>query len=248
MRGYTKLTAAFWISQVREPVAFFFTVVFSPLLLLILGLIFSNDPQPQFGMRGFVDQMLPGMAVIAIVVVGIMLVPQNQLILRASGALTRLRITPLRARTFVAADLTVQFLLGLIGAVLTLLAGVLVFRVDRPARVGMVLLALALGLLAMLAIGYTLAALYPSLGAAMGIGNGLMILLMMTSGAFIPTAVMPDGVQAVMKFSPVHHIAQLVEAGWQGADWPWSSVAVLLGCCVVLGALGTWWFRWDQVG
>ncbi|RRD05142.1 ABC transporter permease [Arachnia propionica] len=246
MRTYRVLVGALAKSQLREPVALFFTLVLSPMLLLGLGAIFGNDPQPQFGMSGFVDQMLPGLTVIGVVVVGIMLVPTNQLILRTSGALNRFRITPLRSRTYVAADLTVQFCLGLIGALLTLLTGILVFRVPWPTNPLLVIAALVLGAVAMLAIGYTLAALYPSVAAATGIGNGVMILLMMTSGAFIPTAVMPDGVQAVMRFSPVHHIAQLVAASWQGVAWPWVSVGVLLGCTALFGAIGTRWFRWDQ--
>ncbi|MDO5066437.1 MAG: ABC transporter permease [Propionibacteriaceae bacterium] len=246
MRSYRALMTALVKSQVREPVALFFTLIFSPVLLLVLGAIFGNDPQPQFGMQGFVDQTLPGLIVIGIVVVGIMLVPTTQLILRSRGALTRLRVTPLKPGTFVAADLTVQFLLGMAGAVGTLLTGILVFRVDRPASLLLLILALMLGCAAMLAIGYTLAALYPSVGAATGIGNGLMILLMMTSGAFIPAAVLSDGAQAVMRFSPVHHIAQLVAASWQGKAWPMLSVGVLIGCCVVFGTLGTRLFRWDQ--
>ena len=246
MRGYRQLTTAFWKSQLREPIGFFFTLVFSPVLLLVLGLIFGNTPQPHFGMRGFVDQMLPGLTVISIVIVGIMLVPQNQLLLRSSGALTRLRITPLKPRTYVAADLTVQFCLGLIGALLTVVVGILVFRVDWPVHFVLVVAALALGLVAMLAIGYTLAALYPSVAAAAGIGNGLMIVLMMTSGAFIPTAALSDGVRTAMQFSPVRHIARLVEASWQGEPWPWLSVAVLVGCTVAFGILSTVLFRWDR--
>lgn len=247
MRGYPQLTLAMLRSQLREPVGFFFLLVFSPGLLLILGLMFGNDPQPDFGMRGFVDTMLPGLTVIAIVIVGVVLVPQTQLILRSTGALTRLRATPLRARTFVAADLSVNVVLGMVGALLTLLLGVLGFGVAWPAHPGRLVLALVLGLVALLALGYTLAALYPSVAAATGVGNALMILLMMTSGAFIPAAVLPEGVQSFMRFSPVHHFAELVRASWAGQPWPGLSVLVLVAMAVVLGTLGTALFRWDQV-
>lgn len=246
MRGYPGLVTALLKSNLREPVGFFFLIVFSPALLVVLGLVFGNGPSPEFGMRGFVDQMLPGMTVIAIMIVGIMVVPQQQLTLRATGALTRLRVTPLEPRTFVAADLTVYFLLGMVGALLTLLVGLLVFGVAWPASVVGVIGALVLGHLAMLAIGYTLAAIYPSVAAATGIGNGLMIVLMMTSGAMIPTTVMPAGVQAVMRFSPVYHVVELVRASWAGQAWPWVSVVVLVGILVVFGALATWLFRWDR--
>ncbi|MBD0860726.1 ABC transporter permease [Gordonia sp. zg691] len=246
MRGYGKLTTAFFKSQLREPVGFFFLLVFSPVLLLILGLIFGNEPAPEFGMRGFVDNMLPGIAVISILIVGVVSVPQNQLILRASGALTRLRVTPLRPRIYVAADLTVHFVLGIVGALLTLVVGIAVFGVDPPDHLAMVILALVLGLVAMLAIGYTLAAIYPSVGAATGVGNVLMIVLMLSSGAFFPADGLNDGIRTVMTFSPVYHLAELVRASWAGGPWPWVSVTVLLGVAVVFGVLSTVLFRWDK--
>lgn len=248
MRGYPQLASALLRSQLREPVGFFFLLVFSPVLLLVLGLMFGNDPQPDFGNRGFVDTMLPGLTVIAIVIVGVVLVPQTQLILRSTGALARLRATPLRPLTFVAADLSVNFVLGMVGALLTLLVGVLAFGVPWPAHPGRLALALMLGLVALLALGYTLAAVYPSVAAATGIGNALMIVLMLTSGAFVPTTVLPDGVQAAMRFSPVHHLAELARASWAGEPWPWPSALVLAGMAVVFGILGTALFRWDRVG
>lgn len=246
MRGYGTLTTAFFKSQLREPVGFFFLLVFSPVLLIVLGLIFGNDPAPEFGGRGFVDNMLPGIAVISILIVGVVTVPQNQLMLRASGALTRLRVTPLRPRTFVAADLTVHFVLGIVGALLTLVIGVALFGVDPPDQPAMVALALMLGLVAMLAVGYTLAAIYPSVGAATGVGNVLMIVLMLSSGAFFPADGLNDGVRTVMNFSPVYHLAELVRASWAGQPWPWVSAAVLLGVAAVFGVLSTVLFRWDK--
>lgn len=246
MRGYRQLTLAFLKSQLREPVGFFFLLIFSPAVLIILGLIFGNDPKPELGMHGFVDTMLPGITVISILIVGVVSVPQNQLIVRSSGALTRLRVTPLKPRTYVAADLTVNFVLGMTGALLTLLLGVLVFGVRWPASLAMVVLALALGLITMLAVGYTLAAIYPSVAAATGVGNVLMIVLMLTSGAFIPTAALSPGMRTVMSFSPVYHLAELVRASWSGDSWPWTALLVLLGLTAVCGVLGTLLFRWDR--
>lgn len=246
MRGYKELVLALVKSQLREPVGFFFLVIFPPGLLLVLGLIFGNDPSAEFGGRGFVDQMLPGLTVIALLIVGIMTVPQNLLMLRSTGALTRLRVTPLQPSTFVAADMTVNFVLGVVGSLLTLALGLLAFGVDGPDNLLLVLLALAFGHLAMMAIGYALAVMLPSVAAATGVGNGLLILLIMTSGAMIPTEAMPEGVQTVMRWSPVYHVVELVQASWNGQAWPWGSVVVLLAIMVVFGAIGIGWFRWDR--
>ncbi len=246
MRGLRPLTLAFIKSQLREPVGFFFIIIFSPLLLIIMGLIFGNDPAPEFGGHGFVDNMLPGLTILSILTVGVVIAPQNQLTLRASGALARLRATPLQAKTYVTADLIVNFLLGFIGALLTLGVGIVAFRVAVPKNVLLVICAYAIGLVAMLAVGAFLAVVYPSVAAATGIGNGLMITLIMTSGILIPTAVMPSGMQTIINFSPIHHIAELVRASWAGTSWPLSSLLVLIGVAIIFGGLGTWLFKWDK--
>jgi ABC-2 type transport system permease protein len=244
MRGYGALTTALFKSQVREPVGFFFAIVFSPAVLIILGLIFGNNPAPEFGGSGFVDRMAPGMTAITGAIIGVMMVPQSHLALRATGALTRLRVTPLRPSTFIASALTVQFVLGMLGTFLTIVAAIVVFGVELPASMVAVLAGLALGLAAMIALGYTLAAFYPSLAAANGLGNMLMILMMMTSGAFVPTAVLPDGVQTVMQFSPTYHVVQLVNAGWFQEPASVASIAVLAAMTVVLGFVGIKLFKW----
>ena len=246
MTAYSHLTQAFFKSQLREPIGFFFVIVFSPMLLLILGGIFGNDPQPQFGGRGFVDNMLPGVTIMSILMVGIALVPQNQLMLRSTGALSRLRVTPLKASTYVAADLTVNFVLGFVGAILTLVVGLVVFRVSMPQHLMLLIASLVFGLVTMLAIGYTLAAVYPSVAAANGISNGLLIILIMSSGVFFPTEGLSAGVRTAMACSPVHHITELVRAAWTGTSLPMVSVLVLIGFTVVFGLLSTVLFRWDK--
>jgi ABC-2 type transport system permease protein len=111
----------------------------------------------------------------------------------------------------------------------------------------LVLLACALGLGAFLALGYTLAAIYPSATAAIGIGNPLMILLMLTSGAFVPLEVLPPSIRAVMWSSPVRHFADLIQGLWAGQPWSdyWLATAVLVGMLLVLGPFGIKLFRWD---
>ena len=246
MRTYRTLGLTLARSTLREPVGFFFTLIFAPMLAVILGLIFGNNPAPEFGGRGFVDATLPAYAALVMAIMGVLTLPVNQLQLRESGALLRLRATPLRPRTYVAADLTVNFLIGLTGIIIALLVGIVGFGVRPEGNLALVLAAAALGLISFLALGYTLAALYPSAAAATGIGNGLMILLMMSSGAFVPLAVLPEGVQRIMNFSPIRHLVDLMQGLWNGE--PWSdyglATAVLVGMIVIFGALGARLFKW----
>ena len=128
-RTFATLLVMLTRSTLREPIGLFFTLILAPLLVAVLGVLFGNDPSPQFGGRGFMDATLPACACLVMGMTGIIILPTNQLQLRESGALTRLRATPLSPRVFVAADLTVNFLISLVGIVLALLVGALGFGV-----------------------------------------------------------------------------------------------------------------------
>jgi ABC-2 type transport system permease protein len=246
--GYRALTATLFRSLLREPVGLFFAFIFAPALVLILGLIFDNGPDPNFGGRTFIEATLPAFPSLVVAITGVLLVPVGQLSLRETGALRRLRLTPLRPITFIAADLTVSFFVGMAGMIASLAVGWLVFGATTSGNLAAVLLAAALGLVAFLALGYALAGIYPSSGAATGIGNVLMLVLMLSSGAFVPMAAMPAGVQRVMNFSPVRHFADLIQGLWEGQ--PWATLllptAVILGMIITFGALGTLLFRWER--
>ena len=46
MSSYRTLTVTLFRSQLREPVGLFFSFIFAPLLVLILGVIFDSGPDP----------------------------------------------------------------------------------------------------------------------------------------------------------------------------------------------------------
>ncbi|MGC5015506.1 ABC transporter permease [Streptosporangium sp. DT93] len=248
MKGYGALSATLLRSLLREPVGLFFAVVFAPALVLILGFVFDDGPDPAFGGRSFIEATLPAFPSLVLAITGVLLVPVNHLTLRESGALRRLRLTPLRPVTFIAADLTVNFVIGMISMIAALAVGWLAFGVAPSDNLAAVLTAAALGLIAFLALGYALAGIYPSAGAATGIGNLLMLVLMISSGAFVPLATMPDGVQKIMNFSPVRHFADLVKGLWEGDAWSTLLLptGVLGAMIVVFGALATVFFRWER--
>jgi ABC-2 type transport system permease protein len=247
MRGYGQLTRAIALSTLREPVGFFFTLVFAPALVIILGLVFGNDPTADFGGIGYIDRTLPAFASVVLAIMGVMMLPQAQLVLAESGALTRFRVTPLRPTTWIASNLTVHAVLGYGGMLLALAVGVVGFGVALPAQTLLVLVACLLGLVAFLALGFVLSALYPSSGAATGIGNVLMIVLMLTSGAFVPLEAMPEGVRRAMDFSPISHFVELVRGLWSGLSWSElvTPTLVLVGMAIVCSVLGALLFRWE---
>ena len=117
VQNYRGLVLALWRSQRRDPVGLFFSVAFAPALVIALGLIFGNDPRPEFGGQGFLDATLPAFASVVLAMVGVLQVPVALLSLRDSGALQRLSLTPLSRSTFMMANLTVHFFAGITGMI-----------------------------------------------------------------------------------------------------------------------------------
>ncbi|QPL05935.1 MULTISPECIES: ABC transporter permease [Actinomyces] len=246
MRAYKTLTVMLIRSSLRDPIGLFFSIVFAPLLVAILGAVFGNDPMPQFGNRGFVDAILPACVAMVMGMTGFILLPVNQLQARESGALGRLRATPLSPQTLVAADLTVNAVISLVGVILALLVGSLGFGATPSGSAVGVLGAVVLGLTAFLTLGYALAAIYPGPKAANGIGNGLFLTSILTSGAFIPTADVPASLERIQKASPSYYLSELLRGQWTGQPWSQytTAVAVLMVMTVVCAALGARLFKW----
>lgn len=217
--------------------------------MLALGVIFGNDPRPEFGGRGFLDATLPAFASLVLAMTGVLQVPVAMLTLRDTGALRRLSLTPLRRSTFIAASLTVHFVVGIAGMLTALAIGIGVFGVPMPSHVPGVLAVCLIGLSTFLAVGCALAALYPSATAATGIGNVLMILLMLTSGAFTPLAAMPSAIQQIVKYSPVRWFVEAAQHAWDGDPLAPMIMPVFLLCVVlaVAALVGRWRFQWDPV-
>ena len=244
MTTFVNLLRVLTKRTMRDPAAIFFNLAFAPFFAVVMGLIFGNQPDPQFGGRGYMDANLVNFSAIVVAIAGIVLVPIDLVGQRESGALRRFRATPLRPAAYIAADIVVRWVIALVGIALMLAIGVLAFGARPQGSLGGVLLMASLGTLAFLTVGYALTAVIPTLGVAQLVGNVLVYPLIMLSGATVPMAVLPEAVRRVAVWSP---LTQLVDGlqGWWLATPTWTPVLVMLGVMAVAGALAGRFFRWE---
>jgi ABC-2 type transport system permease protein len=129
MRGLVKLFLIQFKLYLREPVAFFFTLAYPALLLLLFGFIFGNDPDPEFWGRNFgtVDASVPAYAGIIIGTVALMGIPIDTAASRETGVLRRYRATPLHPIVYLTASVAVYLAIALLGMFILILTGKLVF-------------------------------------------------------------------------------------------------------------------------
>src|SRR5512139_754154 len=104
MLGFRKLTIVQAKLYLREPMAAFFTLLFGPSLLLLLGFIFGNEPSPATGGLGYLDQSVAAYMAMVIAIVGLTAVPISAALRRESGVLRRFSATPLRPLTYFLTD------------------------------------------------------------------------------------------------------------------------------------------------
>jgi len=247
MQGFQKLMIVQAKLYLREPMSAFFTLLFGPSLLLLLGLIFGNEPSAATGGVGYLDQSVPAYAAMIIAIVGLTAVPINSAIRREAGVLRRFSATPLRPVTYFFTDVLVPFVMTLAGILLLVLEGVVVFGVRFEGNLFSLLGGVILGACAFFALGYALVGLIPNARAVVVIGNVVLYPLMIFSGAMVPLDVMPDTVRTIGRYLPLTHLVALLRGLWAGKGWGdyWTAVAVLAGIAIVGTIIVARTFRWE---
>jgi ABC-2 type transport system permease protein len=247
MRGFLRLALTDLRLFVREPVAIFFTIAFAPLLIVLNGVIFGNEPSAASGGLGSMDAAMPAYTAMLLCIVGFMSIPVTICGHRESGVLRRFRSTPLRPLTFIAADVVSNLLMAFAGALVLVTVGRIAYRTTFDGNVVVVGLAIAFCALAMFSIGYLIAAVAPTARIANVAGLLILYPMMFLSGMFIPAEVMPESVRRISQFLPLTYAVELLRGLWFGE--PWSdflrATAVLLGVLVVSTAAATRFFRWE---
>jgi ABC-2 type transport system permease protein len=221
--------------------------LFAPLVLILFGFIYGNDPEPLFGGRGSMDISVPAYTGMIVGTVGLMGVPITTAARREAGVLRRFRATPLRPITYLVSDVSVNLGMTLVGILLLFLVGKLAYGVRFEGNVLSVLGGICLGAFAFLALGYVLAGLAPTARVAQVVGMVLFYPMMFLSGASIPLEVMPQGVRDVSRFVPLTHVVALIKGLWFGDGWGGhlSEVAILLALLAAALAVAARTFRWE---
>jgi ABC-2 type transport system permease protein len=249
MRGFGKLFLIQFKLYLREPVAFFFSLAYPALLLLLFGFIFGNQPDPGFWGRNFgtVDASVPAYTGIIIGTVALMGIPIDTAASRETGVLRRYRATPLRPATFLLASVTVYLAIALLGMGILILTGKLVFGLRVAGSCVSILTAFVLSAFSFFSLGYLIASIVPTARMAQAIGMVIFFPMMFLSGAGMPLQLLPEKLRMVSDYLPMSYMVRLIQGLWFGVAWRelWLPTLVLAGMLVVGTALSTRLFRWE---
>jgi ABC-2 type transport system permease protein len=246
MRGLFRLT---WLEIkifVREPLGLLGTVGIPVLVFVVLGRLLRGARRQPTGAPHAVLADLPIFASLLIAVSAVLSLVAIVSIYREGGILRRLRATPLRPQTILAAHVIVKLLFTAVTLLLAMLAGRGVYPLgDVP--VAAFTIALLFSTLSILSLGFLIASLVPTARFAQPIGTLILYPLIALSGLFVPVEAMPPVLQAAARVQPFTYAVSLLRGIWHGDAWSShvGDVAMLLLMLCAFTAISARVFRWE---
>ncbi|MFE7531740.1 ABC transporter permease [Kitasatospora sp. NPDC057542] len=240
-----RLTAVEFKLFLRDPAAYFWTLLFPVALVVIIGSIpSSREADADLGRR-VIDSYTPVTVVLAFAMTGLFITPTYLVGYREKGILRRLSTTPVGPARVLVAQLVVQITVAVCTTVLVLASARLLWDVKLPGNpVGFVLTFL-LSATAVLSIGLFLASVLKTTKAATGAGSMLFFPLMFFAGLYVPRDAMPAAVNRIGDFTPLGASVRAFGDVTEGHVPSATALVVLVAYTVVFGVAATRLFRWE---
>jgi ABC-2 type transport system permease protein len=247
MKSLWKMT---WMETklfLREPVGAFFTLVFPLMFLFLFGSIYGNVPQEEFNGQGTVDISVPAYTAMIIATTGLVGLTITMAAYRENGVLRRLRTTPINPLVVLMAQVIVLFSMTLLGMILLIIAGKLVYHLRFEGNALSVLAGFTLSSLSFFAIGFVMAGLMPTARTAQVVGMVILYPMLFLSGAGFPRELLPETIIKISRFLPLTYVVTLLRGLWIGEAWNKhvTDVLVLAGVLVVGVVVSIKTFRWE---
>jgi len=248
LRGLWKLT---WIEIkifLREPLGAFGTIGVPVLVFLVLGRAVGRTLSPSaLAASSFIRVGLPVLAAVLIALSAVLSLVTIISIYREGGILKRLRATPLRPHTILAAHVIVKLILTASTLALMVLAGKRYYPVGVHVPFFSFTIALLISTWSILSIGFLIASIVPTARFAQPIGAIILYPMIAVSGLFVPVESLPPALHAVARVVPLTYTVSLLEGIWRGDGWSAhvGDVAALAFVFVVCTSLSAKVFRWE---
>jgi ABC-2 type transport system permease protein len=144
-----------------------------------------------------------------------------------------------------AAQMVVQACLMTISVALLIVVSVVFFGTSAPKNPAGMVLAIALTIAAMFAIGLSIAAAARTPGAARGLMAAAFYPLMFFSGLYYPTQLMPTALKDIAHFTPLGAAVEAIQDTMLQGTMPLTPLLVLAAYAAVFGYLAMRFFRWE---
>jgi ABC-2 type transport system permease protein len=246
--GLWKLT---WLEIkifLREPMGAIGSILVPVLVFVVVGRIFGGQLMSRsLAVTGFVRVGLPVLVAVMIALSGVLSLVTIISIYREGGILKRLRATPLRPQTILAAHVLAKLALTAVTMGLMFLAGKRYYPMNADIPVLGFTIALLISTWSILSIGFLIASIVPTARFAQPIGAAILYPMIALCGLFVPLKSLPPVLQDAARLLPLTYAVSLLQGIWIGEKWSAhiGDVAALVIVFAVCTALSAKVFRWE---
>ena len=245
MRTFAIMTRVEVALVLREPAALFFILALPLLLLTLNGAGGGNEPQEMFGGVGLVDVLVPGLLLLVMCTSGLMQLPETLAAYRERGFLRRLRVSPLRPWQILGAHAATHLAVAAVGLVLLVGVGTVAFDLTAPAAWGITAAAIAASAVMVVAVGFVLAAVAPTVRTTQAAGAAVYFPAIFISGVVFPAEALPDLAQRVAQALPFTYAVRAIREAWTAGAVDAAAFGVLAATVLVALVVGLRAFRWE---
>lgn len=230
----------FW----RNREAAIFVFLFPPLLYLLVAALYDGEIDG----RPSADVLLAGLLGYACANTAFAGLAITQVVRREAGQLKRMRATPLRPSTYLAAVVVSTLAVYGIQMGFTTGLGAAVYGASGPCAWGPVIATLVFGGVAFSGLGFAGASLIRSSEGASAVVNLVVLPMAFLSGSFGPTRDYPQILQALADVLPLSYLNRMLEAAYLDGTSPLSDptgIAVVAGWGLLGLLIAARRFRWS---
>jgi len=205
LRGLWTLT---WIELkifLREPLGALVSLVVPVAIFVIFGRTMAGDAAGATAANPFLTVTVPVFASLLIVLNAVVSIVAIISIYREGGILKRLRATPLRPQTILAAHVVVKLLLTLVTLGLLVLAGRRFYPVHVDIPVIRFTIALLFSTWSILSVGFLIASIVPTARFAQPLAGVILYPMIAVSGVFVPLEQLPPAAAVLGHMLPLSH-------------------------------------------
>jgi ABC-2 type transport system permease protein len=217
MRGLLRLIWQEFRLYLREPAAFFFTLVFPTLLIVIFGYTFGQEvvfERPDGMAFRIIDVMVAGNLSWVMASIGLLGVYPSLTAMRETRVLKFYRTHPIRAWHLMGA----HYIMGVFSTALSLLimlaVGWLLFRIRFGGNYLLTGLVLLVIYTAFFSLGFTLAAITRTARLAQALGSVIFFPMFALSGSMGPRTAFPSFLKLLSDLMPLAHAFDVLSMVW----------------------------------
>ncbi|WNR43430.1 ABC transporter permease [Paenibacillus roseipurpureus] len=196
----------------------------------------------------YIDFLVPGILAMMIMSNNLNGVSGQIASWRERSVLRRMQSTPLKASTFIAAQITARLVMNTAQALIVLLVGSLIFGTQVNGSWALLLLFIVVGTLTFMSIGFIIAGVAKTPESAGPIAGLISFPLMFLGGVFFPVSSMPAFLQPIVKSIPITQLStairQVMNVG-AGFGELWQEGLMLAIWLVVSFIVATFTFKWE---